>query len=149
MAASKSAARKSAAKKARKTPKSRAAAKKAAKTRKPRAAGKKTAARRKTRPAVKKPVATRKTKATAATRVKTVISDTPLQRPRPPEVPRAVTELDERIAIVRNNLRELVEQAASLSGASDEELMSRRITEQEARLQLLIKQREELSQRGS
>jgi hypothetical protein len=50
---------------------------------------------------------------------------------------------------VRNNLRELVEQAASRSGASDEELMSQRIAEQEAKLELLMKQREELAQRGS
>jgi hypothetical protein len=59
------------------------------------------------------------------------------------------TELDNRIAILRDNLRELVEQAASYSGASDEERMSERIAEQEAKLELLMKQREELSQRGS
>jgi hypothetical protein len=53
-------------------------------------------------------------------------------------------ELDDRIAIVRTNLRELVEQATSYSGASDEERMSERIAEQEAKLELLIKQREAL-----
>jgi hypothetical protein len=58
----------------------------------------------------------------------------------------ATAEIDARIAIVRNNLRELVEQAASRSGASDEELMSERIAAQEAKLELLKKQREELSQ---
>lgn len=50
------------------------------------------------------------------------------------------------IAIVRDNLRELVEQAALYSGASNEELMSQRIAEQEAKLERLKKQREKLSQ---
>ena len=121
MARSKSAAKKSAAKK---TAKSWKAAKKAAKTRKPRAAAKKAAAPRKRRAAAKKALATRKPKAVVAAAATTT------------------TELDERIAIVRTNLRELVEQATSYSGASDEERMSERIAEQEAKLELLIKQRE-------
>ena len=150
MAKSKSASRKSAAKKALKTRKSRAAAKKAAKTRKHRAAGKKAAATRKKRAAAKKASATRKTKAAAAARAKTTVNiDTLLQRPRMPEGSPTVAEIDDRIAIVRDNLRELVEQAASRSGASDEELMSQRIAEQEAKLSLLTKQREELSQQGN
>jgi len=131
MAKSKSASRKSAAKKAAKTRKSRPVAKKAAKTRKQRMAGKKTAATRKRQVVAKKAVAPRKTKAAVATGVL------------------ETTELDNRIAILRDNLRELVEQAASYSGASDEERMSERIAEQEAKLELLMKQREELSQRGS
>jgi len=61
----------------------------------------------------------------------------------------AVAELDERIALVRNNLRDLTAQATAYSGASSEELMSDRIAEQEARLQLLLKQRDELIRRGS
>ena len=61
----------------------------------------------------------------------------------------SLPELDDRIAILRDNIRQLVEQAASYSGASDEERMSERIAEQEAKLELLMKQREELSQRGS
>ena len=60
----------------------------------------------------------------------------------------AVAEIDGRIAIVRANLRELVEQAASYSGAASEELMSQRIADQEAKLALLMKQREELSSRS-
>jgi hypothetical protein len=131
MAKSKSASRKSAAKKAAKTRKSRPVAKKAAKTRKQRTAGKKAAATRKRQIVAKKAVAPRKTKAAVATGVL------------------ETTELDNRIAILRDNLRELVEQAASYSGASDEERMSERIAEQEAKLELLMKQREELSQRGS
>jgi hypothetical protein len=68
---------------------------------------------------------------------------------RPVQPSPAVAELDERIALLRNNLRDLTEQAAGLSGASTEELMSNRISEQEARLQLLIKQRDQLTRRGS
>jgi hypothetical protein len=55
-----------------------------------------------------------------------------------------LTGIDERIAILRENPRELVEQAAPYSGAADEELTSRRIAEQEAQLELLTKQRGEL-----
>jgi hypothetical protein len=120
MAASKSAARKSAAKKAAKTRKSRATAKKAANTRKRRSAGKKAAATRKRRAAAKKAVVSRTTNP-------------------------AIQDIDARIAIIRNNLRELVEQAAGFSGASNEELMSNRIAQQEAKLDLLKKQRERLS----
>jgi hypothetical protein len=43
----------------------------------------------------------------------------------------------------------LVEQAAAYSGAADEELISRRIAEQEAELELLTKQRDKLSQSKS
>lgn len=57
----------------------------------------------------------------------------------------ALADLDGRIAIVRDNLRSLVEQAASYSGASDEERMSQRIAEQEAKLERLKKQRDELA----
>ena len=50
----------------------------------------------------------------------------------------------ERIAVVKENLRGLVEQAAAYSGAADEELTSRRIAEQETELERLTKQRDEL-----
>jgi uncharacterized small protein (DUF1192 family) len=56
-----------------------------------------------------------------------------------------MAELDERIAAVRENIRDLIEQAAAYSGAADEELTSRRIAEQEAELELLTKRRDELS----
>jgi hypothetical protein len=55
-----------------------------------------------------------------------------------------IVEIDARIAIVKDNLRELVEQSASYSGAADDDLMSRRIAEQEAELELLTKRRDEL-----
>jgi hypothetical protein len=57
-----------------------------------------------------------------------------------------LAEVDERLAAVRDNLRDLVEQAAGYSGAAGEELMSGRIAEQEAQLEALTKRREELLQ---
>ena len=60
--------------------------------------------------------------------------------------PMGLAEVDERLAAVRDNLRDLVEQAAAYSGAAGEELMSERIAEQEAQLEALTKRREELLQ---
>lgn len=60
-----------------------------------------------------------------------------------------ITEIDERIAAVRDNLRKLVEQAAVDTGDSVEEFISRRISQQEAQLEALMKQRDELSRRKS
>ena len=62
-----------------------------------------------------------------------------------PGIPLNIAEIDERIAALRENLRELVEQAAAYSGASDEDLTSRRIAEQEAELDLLTRQRDKLA----
>ena len=53
-------------------------------------------------------------------------------------------ELDERIAIARDNLRELTEQAAAYSGAEDESLSADRIAEQQQALDALLKEREAL-----
>jgi hypothetical protein len=61
-----------------------------------------------------------------------------------PTEPLNLAELDERLSVVRDNLRDLVEEAAAYSGAADEERMSSRIAEQEAQLELLTKQREAL-----
>jgi ribosome-binding protein aMBF1 (putative translation factor) len=58
---------------------------------------------------------------------------------------RTIAEIDERIATVRENLRELIEQAAADSGASTEQLISQRIAEQEALLNDLENQRKALS----
>ncbi|SDR59054.1 hypothetical protein SAMN05519103_06300 [Rhizobiales bacterium GAS113] len=66
-----------------------------------------------------------------------------------PEVQPDLTGIDERIAALRENLRELLEQAAAYSGAADEQFASQRIAEQEARLELLTKQRDELFQQKS
>ncbi len=62
-----------------------------------------------------------------------------------PDYPTSIEEIDERIAAARENLRELVEQAAAYSGAADEDLMSQRIADQEAQLDRLLKWRDELS----
>jgi phage gp37-like protein len=59
-----------------------------------------------------------------------------------------IAEIDARIAEVRENLRELVEQAAAYSGAADDELVSQRIADQEALLERLTEQRDELAQAG-
>jgi hypothetical protein len=58
--------------------------------------------------------------------------------------PASLVELDERIAVIRDNIRELTEQAAALSGAQDETLVADRIAEQERQLAELLKQRESL-----
>jgi uncharacterized small protein (DUF1192 family) len=56
----------------------------------------------------------------------------------------SLSELDERIAIVRENIRELVEQAAAFSGAQDEERSADRIAQQQAELERLLRQRDQL-----
>jgi len=56
-------------------------------------------------------------------------------------------ELDNRIAIVRANLRQLVEQAAALSGAADEGRIAERISQQTEELDRLVAEREALDKR--
>jgi len=63
-----------------------------------------------------------------------------------PDIAESIEEIDARISAVRENLRELVEQAATYSGAADEELSSQRIAEQEAQLDILTKRRAVLLQ---
>jgi hypothetical protein len=53
-------------------------------------------------------------------------------------------EIDQRIADIRENLRELVEQAAAFSGAADEDRMSQRIADQQAELDRLTKERDDI-----
>ena len=140
-ASRKSAARKSPRRRPSKKAKTRAAPRKAAKTRKRRPSVKKAPATSKRRAAARKAPATRGKKAAAPARAKTIAASRPAVFPD-------TTEIDNRIAIVRANLRELVEQAASFSGAANEELMSQRIAEQEATLEALTKQREGLARRA-
>ena len=66
-----------------------------------------------------------------------------------PDIQLNITEIDERIAAVRENLRELVEQAAADTGDAVEEFISRRISQQETQLESLMKQRDELSRQKS
>ena len=56
----------------------------------------------------------------------------------------SLTELDQRIAEVRDNVRELTEQAVAFSGAGDEARAADRIAEQELLLAELLKERETL-----
>jgi len=53
----------------------------------------------------------------------------------------ALAEIEKRIQIVEDNLRELVEQAAAYSGAADEERNADRIADQQAKLDALLKER--------
>jgi enolase len=55
-----------------------------------------------------------------------------------------LVEIDQRIADIRENLRELIEQAAAFSGAGDEERISQRIADQQAQLDRLTKERDEI-----
>ena len=56
----------------------------------------------------------------------------------------SIAEIDQRIAKVRENLRDLVEQASGFSGAGDDELNSQRIAEQQELLETLSRRRDEL-----
>jgi chromosome segregation ATPase len=62
--------------------------------------------------------------------------------------PGLIEELTAQISAVRENLRELIEQAAGLSGAADDDRASSRIAEQELKLARLTKQLDELSSVG-
>ena len=53
------------------------------------------------------------------------------------------------MAAIRENIRELIEQAAAYSGAADDDLASQRIAEQEAQLEILSRQRDELQRKKS
>ena len=58
--------------------------------------------------------------------------------------PVSLEEVERRIQIVEDNLRELVEQAAAYSGAADEERNAQRIADQQAKLDALMKERDAL-----
>jgi hypothetical protein len=49
-----------------------------------------------------------------------------------------ISELEERIALIRRNIGELIEQAAAYSGAGDEARTADRIAQQEQELAKLI-----------
>ena len=57
----------------------------------------------------------------------------------------SLSELDDRIAILRGNIRQLVEQAAAVSGGQNEERIADRIAQQTAELDRLVAEREALS----
>lgn len=61
--------------------------------------------------------------------------------------PLSLQEIDERIAIARDNIREITEQAVAESGAADEARNADRIAEQNEELDRLMKLREQLLQK--
>ena len=56
----------------------------------------------------------------------------------------SLPELERRIAIVRDNIRQLIEQAAANSGAGDESRNADRIAQQQEELERLVKKRDAL-----
>ena len=57
----------------------------------------------------------------------------------------SLPELNDRIAILRDNIRQLVEQAAGASGERNEERVADRISAQNEELERLIKERDSRS----
>ena len=58
-----------------------------------------------------------------------------------------IVGLDQRIAMIRQNINDLVEQAAAFSGAGDESRTADRIAQQEQELGRLTKLRDDLSRK--
>ena len=56
----------------------------------------------------------------------------------------SLPEIENRIAIVRDNIRQLIEQAAAMSGAGDEARNADRLAQQNEELERLVKQRDAL-----
>jgi len=59
----------------------------------------------------------------------------------------SIAELERDIALVRENINELIEQAAAYSGAEDENRNAERIAQQEQELARLIKLRDDVLKR--
>jgi hypothetical protein len=56
----------------------------------------------------------------------------------------SAAELDDRIAVLRDNIRQLIEQAAAVSGESSDERVADRLAQQNEALDQLIAQRDAL-----
>jgi hypothetical protein len=56
----------------------------------------------------------------------------------------SLPELEDRIAILRDNLRQLIEQAAGAAGSENEERAADRIAQQSAELDKLVSERDAL-----
>jgi len=54
----------------------------------------------------------------------------------------SLPELENRIAIVRDNIRQLIEQAAAVSGGQNEERNADRIAQQTEELEALVQERD-------
>ena len=59
----------------------------------------------------------------------------------------SLPELEDRIAILRDNIRQLIEQAAAVSGAEDESRNADRIAQQSDELDKLMKHRDALQKK--
>ena len=59
-----------------------------------------------------------------------------------------LAEIDQRIAAIRQNISDLVEQAAAYSGAGDDSRAADRIAQQEQELRRLTKLRDELAKKS-
>ncbi len=59
----------------------------------------------------------------------------------------SLEELDRRIAILRDNIRQLVEQAAAYSGDRDESRNADRIAQQSEELERMVKERDALTKK--
>jgi len=54
----------------------------------------------------------------------------------------SLPELEDRIAILRDNIRQLIEQAAAAAGSQNEERSADRIAQQSDELEALVKERD-------
>ncbi len=54
----------------------------------------------------------------------------------------SLPDLEDRIAIVRDNIRQLIEQAAAVSGGQNEERNADRIAQQTEELEAMVKERD-------
>jgi hypothetical protein len=59
----------------------------------------------------------------------------------------SLAELEARIAATRDNIRQLIEQAAAFSGAEDEERNADRLAQQNEELERLTRQRDALTKK--
>jgi hypothetical protein len=57
----------------------------------------------------------------------------------------SAAELDDRIAVLRDNIRQLIEQAAAASGEGNEERTADRLAQQNEALDKLVAQRDALN----
>lgn len=62
---------------------------------------------------------------------------------------RTLSEIEARIGVIRDNIRQLIEQAAATSGAETEALVSDRITQQTEELERLTRERDALAKKTS
>jgi hypothetical protein len=67
----------------------------------------------------------------------------------PNETTLSLPDIEDRIAVIRDNIRQITEQAAASSGAADESRNADRIAQQQAELDALVRQRDEMKKKRS